>query len=149
MSSAYFTIKMNDGIVATSYKAGDKFFIEDRDSRNGTFVNNQQIAGQTLLKNNDRIKICDFMCTFHDGTVVKPLPVELLPEEPDQEEGENSSTVEGAMQLDFIGISPWCVVLEAISILTPEPPRSAGSGASVPIARVPAVRPGTDGCGGW
>jgi len=71
-----------------------KFYIEDRDSRNGTFVNNQQIGGRTLLKNNDRIKICDFLCTFQDGTVVKPLPVELRPEEPEGEEGETSSTVE-------------------------------------------------------
>jgi phosphoserine phosphatase RsbU/P len=73
---------------------GGKFYIEDRDSRNGTFVNNQQIAGRTLLKNNDRIKICDFMCTFQDGTVARPLPVELRPEEPEAEEGETSSTVE-------------------------------------------------------
>jgi sigma-B regulation protein RsbU (phosphoserine phosphatase) len=73
---------------------GGKFYIEDRDSRNGTFVNNQQIGGRTQLKNNDRIKICDFLCTFQDGTVVKPLPVELRPEEPEGEEGETSSTVE-------------------------------------------------------
>jgi hypothetical protein len=52
---------------------------------------------------------------------------------------ENSSAVEGVMQLDFIGVSPWCVVLVAISILAPEPPQSADSGAPVPIARVPAV----------
>lgn len=78
---------------------GGKFYIEDRDSRNGTFVNNQQIAGRTLLKNNDRIKICDFLCTFHDGTIVKPLPVDLRPEadEPESEEGESSSTVEAKM----------------------------------------------------
>lgn len=28
VSNAYFTIKMGDGIVATSYKAGDKFYID-------------------------------------------------------------------------------------------------------------------------
>ncbi|MBY0527607.1 MAG: SpoIIE family protein phosphatase [Gemmataceae bacterium] len=79
-------------------KIGGKFYIEDRDSRNGTFVNNQQIAQRTLLKNNDRIKICDFLCTFHDGTVVKPLPIDLRPEEPEPtEEGESSSTVEARL----------------------------------------------------
>lgn len=73
----------------------DKYYIEDRDSRNGTFVNNQQIAGRTLLKNNDRIKICDFLCTFQDGTVVKPLPAALRREETETEgEAESSSTVE-------------------------------------------------------
>lgn len=78
-------------------RVGEKFYIEDRDSRNGTFVNNQQIAGRTLLKNNDRIKICDFMCTFQDGTVAKPLPADLRREEPEQEEGENTSTVEAKL----------------------------------------------------
>ena len=72
-----------------------KYYIEDRESRNGTFVNNQQIAGRTLLKNNDRIKICDFLCTFQDGSALKPLPAVLLPDEADADpEGENSSTVE-------------------------------------------------------
>lgn len=72
-----------------------QYFIEDRESRNGTFVNNQQIAGRTLLKNNDRIKICDFLCTFQDGTVLKPLPAVFRREETDAEpEGESSSTVE-------------------------------------------------------
>lgn len=28
VSNGFFTIKMGDGIVATSYKAGDKFFID-------------------------------------------------------------------------------------------------------------------------
>lgn len=28
MSNAFFTIKMGDGVVATSYGAGDKFFID-------------------------------------------------------------------------------------------------------------------------
>lgn len=65
-----------------------KFFIEDMKSRNGTFVNNTQIAGPTQLANNDRIKICDFMCTFHDGPPAKPLPDHFRPEEPgEQEEG--------------------------------------------------------------
>ena len=43
-----------------------KWFIEDLQSRNGTFVNNQPIAARTLLKNNDKIRICDFLATFLD-----------------------------------------------------------------------------------
>jgi serine phosphatase RsbU (regulator of sigma subunit)/pSer/pThr/pTyr-binding forkhead associated (FHA) protein len=54
----------------------DRYYIEDIKSRNGTFVNNEQIAGRTQLKNNDRIKICDFVCSFHDE------PPRTLPEEP-------------------------------------------------------------------
>lgn len=48
-----------------------KYFIEDIKSRNGTFVNNEQISGRTQLKNNDRIKICDFVCSFHDAPPAK------------------------------------------------------------------------------
>ena len=47
-------------------KTAGKFFIEDRQSRNGTFVNNQAINGRTPLKNNDRIRICDFVACFLD-----------------------------------------------------------------------------------
>ncbi|MBV9122233.1 MAG: FHA domain-containing protein, partial [Planctomycetes bacterium] len=38
----------------------EKFFLEDLKSRNGTFLNNEPITGRKQLKNNDRIKICDF-----------------------------------------------------------------------------------------
>jgi serine phosphatase RsbU (regulator of sigma subunit) len=41
-----------------------KFFIEDRGSRNGTFVNNQAISARTQLKHNDKIRICDFQAAF-------------------------------------------------------------------------------------
>jgi phosphoserine phosphatase RsbU/P len=78
-------------------KLQGKFYIEDRESRNGTFVNNTQITGRTLLKNNDRIKICDFLCTFHDGSAFKPLPPDLRPPEPEEEEAGNSSTVEATI----------------------------------------------------
>src|SRR4051794_40542047 len=43
-----------------------KYFIEDKQSRNGTFVNNQAINSRTALKNNDRIRICDFIACFLD-----------------------------------------------------------------------------------
>src|SRR5438874_6123342 len=70
-----------------------KYFIEDIKSRNGTFVNNEQIAGRTQLKNNDRIKICDFVCSFHDAPPPKPLPAGLAAEEP-EEELETTGTIE-------------------------------------------------------
>ena len=43
------------------------YFIEDKQSRNGTFVNNQAITTRTPLKNNDKIRICDFLAVFLDG----------------------------------------------------------------------------------
>jgi serine phosphatase RsbU (regulator of sigma subunit)/pSer/pThr/pTyr-binding forkhead associated (FHA) protein len=71
-----------------------KFYIEDKQSRNGTFVNNQQISGRTLLHEGDRIKICDALFTFHDvGPAKPPLPSEPA-DEPEPDDSESSSTVE-------------------------------------------------------
>jgi serine phosphatase RsbU (regulator of sigma subunit)/pSer/pThr/pTyr-binding forkhead associated (FHA) protein len=79
-----------------------RFYIEDLLSRNKTYVNNQEIAPQTpvLLKDNDRIKICDFLCTFHDPPAATklPLPADLRKEEPEpQEEPAGSTTVEASV----------------------------------------------------
>jgi len=41
-----------------------QYFLEDNKSRNGTFLNNQQITGRVPLKNNDQIRICEFCCIF-------------------------------------------------------------------------------------
>src|SRR5262245_6588732 len=62
-------------------RIGGKFFIEDKQSRNGTFVNNQAINSRTALKNNDRIRICDFIAAFLDQPTVPPEEAE--DEEPD------------------------------------------------------------------
>src|SRR5690242_13200611 len=40
------------------------YLIEDLQSRNGTFVNNQAISSRVPLKDNDRIRICDFLAVF-------------------------------------------------------------------------------------
>lgn len=45
---------------------GDQFYVEDLKSRNGTFVNGQLIEGRHPLRNNDRVKICDLLFTFHE-----------------------------------------------------------------------------------
>ena len=73
-------------------RVGGKFYIEDKQSRNGTFVNNQAVTQRTLLNNNDKIRICDFLAAFVDP----PLPATL----PDDggEEGEGSSTVEAMLE---------------------------------------------------
>src|SRR5213593_4206591 len=44
-----------------------KFYIEDLKSRNGTFVNNQEVTGPFQLKDNDRIKICDNLIAFQES----------------------------------------------------------------------------------
>lgn len=67
-----------------------RYFIEDKQSRNGTFVNNQAITVRTPLRNNDRIRICDFIAAFHDQ---QPM---TMPDD-DFDEQEGTSTVEATL----------------------------------------------------
>jgi sigma-B regulation protein RsbU (phosphoserine phosphatase) len=69
-----------------------KYFIEDKQSRNGTFVNNQAINSRTALKNNDRIRICDFIAAFVDQA---PEPVDG--QDDDGEDSDGPSTVEAML----------------------------------------------------
>jgi serine phosphatase RsbU (regulator of sigma subunit) len=52
-------------------RLGGRYFIEDKQSRNGTFVNNQAISGRVPLKNNDKIRICDFLAAFIDAPAAR------------------------------------------------------------------------------
>lgn len=75
-----------------------RFYIVDGDtdgkpSRNNTYVNNQPIGGRTLLKHNDRIRICDFLAAFLEQA---PTPVRTS-EPGDPEEADSSSTVEAML----------------------------------------------------
>lgn len=64
-----------------------KFHIEDLNSRNKTYVNNQPVTDPVPLKNNDRIRICDFQAVFvTDGSKGE-----------DDEDESSSSTVEATM----------------------------------------------------
>jgi pSer/pThr/pTyr-binding forkhead associated (FHA) protein len=68
--SAECDIVINDPGVARTHahilRVQGKCYIEDLKSRNSTFVNHQAILDRTKLNDRDRIKICDFICTFHD-----------------------------------------------------------------------------------
>ena len=74
-------------------KLNGKFFIEDNNSRNGTFVNNQQINERTALKHNDRIRICDFVVAFVDQQAKETTQGAEEPEAHD----EGNSTVEASL----------------------------------------------------
>ena len=50
----------------------DKYFIEDLNSRNKTFVNHKEIKGRTSLPPDTLIKICDFLFRFQDDPAPKP-----------------------------------------------------------------------------
>jgi serine phosphatase RsbU (regulator of sigma subunit)/pSer/pThr/pTyr-binding forkhead associated (FHA) protein len=71
-----------------------RYYIEDKQSRNGTFVNNQAISTRTLLKHNDRVRICDFLAAFMEqplGAAVDGVDA------PESEEQDGSSTVEAML----------------------------------------------------
>ena len=76
-----------------------EFFIEDLNSRNGTFVNNRAITVPHQLKHDDRIKICDFQFLYQDEKAVaaaKPrlkLPREFGPGEVEPEENSDGTDV--------------------------------------------------------
>ncbi len=83
----------------------NKFFIEDMGSRNGTFVNNQPVTERQQLQDNDRIRICDFLYSFHEAAPAPkpPLPPEVLPEptldEPEEESSNFEATVGNSSHL--------------------------------------------------
>jgi serine phosphatase RsbU (regulator of sigma subunit)/pSer/pThr/pTyr-binding forkhead associated (FHA) protein len=62
------------------WRSGGKFYIEDNKSRNGTYVNNQAVSQRTLLKENDKIKICDFLFSFHEDAPPPPPEPEPIEE---------------------------------------------------------------------
>jgi sigma-B regulation protein RsbU (phosphoserine phosphatase) len=74
-----------------------KWAIEDLKSRNGTFVNNQEVTARLVLKDGDKIKICDNVYLFSEGTPLPPLPADLKKGAAEEEEEESSSTVEATL----------------------------------------------------
>lgn len=44
---------------------GREFFVEDLESRNGTFLNEARLFRPALLQEGDTIRVCDFSFTFH------------------------------------------------------------------------------------
>ncbi len=53
-------------------QVGDQFFVEDLHSRNGTFVNDERLQSRRALAENDQIRICDVVFSFHQGLPVAP-----------------------------------------------------------------------------
>lgn len=72
----------------------NRYYIEDKQSRNGTYINNQAVTARTPLQHNDKIRICDFQATFVDP------PEPSLPSVGDisgEEAPESTSTVEAML----------------------------------------------------
>ena len=52
-----------------------RYFVKDLGSRDKTYVNDKEVdpKSPTLLQVQDRIRICDFVCTFEDPSIVPPV----------------------------------------------------------------------------
>src|SRR4051794_28167207 len=76
-----------------------RHFIEDLKSRNKTYVNNKLVEAPVALNDQDRIKICDFLATYHADTADKaPLPDYLRPDDLDDEDtADRPSTIHATM----------------------------------------------------
>ena len=66
------TISLNDGSISTRHaritRTPDGFFIEDLKSRNGTFVNGDQVTERRPLADNDTIRLGKVIFTFNVAT---------------------------------------------------------------------------------
>src|SRR5436190_5689216 len=62
-------------------KIQGKYYIEDNKSRNGTFLNSKEVTTRTLLKDTDKIKICDNLLQYHERPPAAPLPEDWRPDE--------------------------------------------------------------------
>lgn len=60
------------------YKEEDAYFVEDLDSRNGTWINNQQLKGTRRLQDNDEINLAmAARVQFLGSSATAPLPFEV------------------------------------------------------------------------
>lgn len=46
-------------------REGDSYYVEDLDSRNGTYLNDEKIQGRRRLRDGDQLRVCDVSFTFH------------------------------------------------------------------------------------
>lgn len=73
-----------------------KVRVEDLGSRNGTLINQNRIAVPTILKSDDRVKICDFLFKFFDENA-PPKPIDESEEDLAEDDGQ--TTVRGTVAL--------------------------------------------------
>ena len=97
-------IVLDEGAVSRQHAridaANGEFYVQDLGSRNGTLVNNSPIRDRRRLYNNDQIKICDLVLSFHDGDNDRPSlsdegPIQLF-EEPISS---NTSTIMSTLEV--------------------------------------------------
>lgn len=67
------TIVLDEGAVSRQHaqivRIGEEFYVEDLHSRNGTLVNGALVEGRHRLTDTDKLKICDWLFSFHEARV--------------------------------------------------------------------------------
>ncbi len=85
----------------------DDYFVEDLDSRNGTFVNGELTHGRHQLEDKDRLKVCDLLFTFHTGNVAEVANGSTLQQPTSQllvdDSGDKPSTIMAKMSVSSTG----------------------------------------------
>jgi hypothetical protein len=80
--------------------ANGQVILEDLKSRNKTYLNNQEVNGTVALKNDDRIKICDYLFRFHDEkAAATPSPAAPARRPAAQPEDDDADPDETAVQV--------------------------------------------------
>lgn len=84
-------------------RTNGQFYIEDLKSRNRTFVNSKEVMTRTVLRPEDRVKICDFLFKYHDERVAPPvgtigprlpLPGDMTKEAEEDDDAGGMTTIE-------------------------------------------------------
>jgi len=79
---------------AVVLRMNNDFYLEDLKSRNGTYVNGEVIHGRHKLTDNDRVKICDMLFSFHSGAPAMPV-VRVGPRDDDTSRAEIVEDADG------------------------------------------------------
>jgi serine phosphatase RsbU (regulator of sigma subunit)/pSer/pThr/pTyr-binding forkhead associated (FHA) protein len=88
---------------------GGKYFVEDLNSRNGTFLNEQPVTGKVPINHGDRVRICDTTLTFQNravnllGDSGRDAPSGFTTLLVDDEEKTTSSTVMSRLDVSLKG----------------------------------------------
>ena len=104
---------------AAVVRKGEDFVVEDLGSRNGTFVNGQQILGPTTLTHGDRIVVCDQEFAFESPETAgpsllggRPAPatstlVQMVDDSADERGDDESASERFTATIELGGDSGW------------------------------------------
>ncbi len=89
------------------------YFLDDLESRNGTFLNNKLLGTRTALKNGDRIRIADFIAAFLDPG---PAPGTALAEALDPA-GDLGGTIALSLSVPPFTQAEWLTAVDPVPML--------------------------------